>query len=408
MRPGEARSLLRITPPRRRDVLTHCRTIADVRHAARRRLPRPVFDYVDGGADEELSLAANEAGWRSFSFHPRVLADVSRSDLTTTILGAPAALPFGLAPTGYTRMIHPAGELAVGRAAAAAGAPYVLSTMASTSLEDVRGGLPDADLWFQLYVWKDRGVTRELVARAWEHGYRVLEVAVDTAVSGQRVRDLRNGLTIPPQITPATAARIGMRPRYWTAMLRNPALTFANFDGLGASSGFTIESISTQFDPSVGWDRLAEIRELWPGRLTIKGPVGPDDALTAAAVGVDGVHLSNHGGRQLDRSVAPVHLIRPVREAVGERLEILVDSGIRHGADIATALALGADAAFVGRPYLYGLAVAQERGVAHVIDLLRRELTRTLQLLGVTSVAELRARGTELLSSPAAARAADR
>jgi L-lactate dehydrogenase (cytochrome) len=408
MRPGEVRDLLRLTPPRRRDVLEHCRTIADVRDAARRRLPRPVFDYVDGGADEELSLAANEAGWREFSFRPRVLADVSAPDLSTTILGAPAAVPFGLAPTGYTRMIHPAGELAVGRAAAAAGAPYVLSTMASTSLEDVRAGLPGADLWFQLYVWKDRGVTRELVARAWERGYRVLEVAVDTAVSGQRVRDLRNGLTIPPQLTPATAVRIGIRPRYWTTMLRHPAMTFANFDGLRAESGFTIESISTQFDPSVGWDRLAELRELWPGRLTIKGPVGPDDALTAAAAGVDAVHLSNHGGRQLDRSIAPVHLIRPVREAVGDRLGILVDSGIRHGADIATALALGADAAFVGRPYLYGLAVAQERGVAHVIDLLRRELTRTMQLLGVTSVTELRALGPALLSSRAAAPAAGR
>jgi len=402
--PGEVRRLVRLAPPRR-DALARCRTVADVREAARRRLPRPVFDYVDGGADEEISLRANEAGWRAYRFAPRVLVDVSRPALTTRILGAAADLPLGLAPTGYTRMIHPDGEAAVGRAAAAAGVPYVLSTMASTSLEEVRAGLPEADLWFQLYVWKDRGRTRDLVARAHAEGYRVLEVAVDTAVSGRRLRDVRNGLTIPPQLGPGTLARIGARPRYWARLLRAPALTFAHLTDhhpdqhTGPSgAGHTVADIGALFDPAVSWRQLEELRELWPGKLAIKGPVGPDDAVTAASLGVDAVHLSNHGGRQLDRSIAPVDLIAPVRAAVGDRIEILVDSGIRHGADVATAVALGADAAFVGRPYLYGLAVGRERGVAHVIALLREELTRTLQLLGVASIAELRAEGARLLS----------
>lgn len=403
MKVREALRQLNLQRPQRRDVLQRCRTVHDVRAAARRRLPRPVFDYVDGGAEHEISLAENEAGWGQYAFTPQILTDVSRPDLTTTIMGEPSRLPFGLAPTGYTRMVHPDGEGAVARAAADAGIPYCLSTMASTALEELRSQVPDADLWFQLYVWKDRGVTRELVARAWDHGYRVLEVAVDTAVSGYRARDVRNGLTIPPRVTAKTAMQVASRPRYWSGMLRHQPMTFANFADLAGPagrSGFTIENITSQFDPSVTWAQIEELRALWPGKLAIKGPVGPKDALTAESLEVDAVHLSNHGGRQLDRTIAPAHLIRPVREAVGSaRFSVFVDSGIRDGADIAVALALGADAAFVGRPYLYGLAVAQQRGVAHVVSLLRQQLVRTMQLLGAATVGDLRGRGTELLAA---------
>lgn len=403
---SEAFGLLSLKAPRFPDILHRCKTIEDVRKAARRRVPQPVFDYVDGGADDEVSLRGNERAFGGYRFRPVVLNDVSEPDLTSDILGTSAAMPIGLAPTGYTKMVHPQGEAAVGRAAARAGTPYVLSTMSSTSIEDLRRVLPGSDLWFQLYVWKDRGVTRELVSRAWESGYRVIEVSVDTAVSGYRVRDVRNGLTIPPQVNWGSAMQIAVKPRYWTTMLRHPKMTFANFDPNRSieqdrtSDGFTIENITTQFDPSLTWDQLSEIRDLWPGSLAIKGPIGPEDARRALHYGVDAVHLSNHGGRQLDRTIAPVDLIKPVREATADNaLEIFVDSGVRHGADVATALALGAQAAFIGRPYLYGLAVAQERGVDHVLQLLRQQLTRTMQLLGVRNVSELRERGSELLMS---------
>lgn len=400
MRIDEALSLVRLQRPeldRLKRFRSRCRTIPDVEAAARRALPRPVFDYVAGGADDELTLHENTQAYASWRFQPRALRDVSTVDLSTRILGRITAAPFGLAPTGYTKMISPAGEPAVARAAASAGVPYVLSTMASTSLEDLAAVPPAgrAECWFQLYVWKDRDLTAELITRAAAAGFRVLEVAVDTHVSGFRARDMRNGLTIPPQLTPAALAGIASRPRYWMQMLASPMIEFANV--ASSDAGYTIENISQQFDPSLDWDTLDWIRSSWDGPLLLKGPIGPEDALRAQQLGVDGVHLSNHGGRQLDRSIVPLDLIAPVRAATGEDFTVLVDSGIRHGADIAVALAHGADSAFIGRPYLYGLAAAGEPGVAHVIDILRTQLTRTLQLLGVTSVDELRAHGPALL-----------
>lgn len=375
-------------PPLR---LASCHDLDDVRKAARRRLPRPVADYIEGGADAEESLRNNVEAFRARRFVPRALNDVSAPRLTTSFFGAEAAFPLGLAPTGYTRMIDPAGEQAVARQAAAAGIPYVLSTMASTRIEEVTGG----DRWFQLYIWKDRDLALELVRRARDSGYRVLEVAVDTAVSGRRLRDLRSGLTIPPKPTLKTVWDIGVRPRYWGRLLSSPRVEFANVAGAGGESGpgYTIADITTQFDPSLTWEALEEIRTAWDGPLVLKGPLGPEDALRAQAAGIDGVHLSNHGGRQLDRTVAPVELVRPVREAAGEDFGIFVDSGVRHGADLAAALALGADGCFIGRPYLWGLAAAGEEGVAHVIDLFRQQYRRTLQLLGMAGTAELQEAG---------------
>uniref|UniRef100_UPI003D7DA848 alpha-hydroxy acid oxidase n=1 Tax=Kineococcus sp. SYSU DK003 TaxID=3383124 RepID=UPI003D7DA848 len=308
----------------------------------------------------------------------------------------PVAAPLGLPPSGYTRMIAARGEPAVAAAAAAAGLPYTLSTMATTSLEDLAAQVPHGERWFQLYVWKDRRLTEQLVRRAADAGYGVLEVAIDTAVSGYRVRDVRNGFTIPPALTLGSLLDIGTRPAYWSAMLRNPALTFANVSS-GGTSGYTIENITQQFDPAVTWDDVARIRDVWGGKLVVKGPVSARDAVRARELGLDGVHLSNHGGRQLDRAVAPVDLVAGVRAAVGEDFTVLVDSGVRHGADVATAIALGADACLVGRPYLWALAAAGGEGVSRVLQLLTDQLRRTLQLLGVTTVEQLRREGPDLL-----------
>lgn len=382
-------------------------SLADAHAAARRHLPRPVLDYIDGGADSEESLRGNETAFRRRRFLPRALNDVSSARTATELFGQEIALPLGLAPTGYTRMIHPAGESAVAEAAARRAVPYVLSTMASTSLERVRRGADEiagirSDLWFQLYIWKDRTLARDLVRRAQDAGYRVLEVAVDTAVSGHRLRDVRNGLTIPPRPTLTTILDIGVRPRYWTRLLTSERVSFANVASWAASAdaGYTIADITAQFDASVDWNALEEIRGIWDGPLVIKGTIGPQDAARAISLGLDGVHLSNHGGRQLDRSIAPVDLIAPVRAAVGNAPAILVDSGVRHGADIATAVALGADMALIGRPYLWGLAAAGKRGVERVLDILEAEYLRTIQLLGVCSTAELRALGREFLTEP--------
>lgn len=394
---SEIRALVRLRPPELQAAarrLGRCHDIGDLRLAARRRIPRPVFDYVDGAADEELSLAASVAAFRRWQFVPRALAGAAAVDTAAELFGRPAALPLVLAPTGFTRMLHPAGELAVAAAAARAGLPYTLSTMATTSITDLAAG-PHGDLWFQLYILRDRGRTGALVDEAAACGYRVLVIAVDTLIAGRRIRDARNGLTVPPELSLRSLASIGSRPGYWLRMLRSPALTFAN---LNERNFTTIAGTADWFDPAVSWDDIAALRERWPGKLIIKGPLGPADARRAVAAGADGLQLSSHGGRQLDRTAAPLDLLPPVREAAGPGITLLVDSGVRHGADIVTAVALGADAAAVGRAYLYGLMAAGEPGVGQALALLAAQFRRTLQLLGVTSVAELRKHGPELLT----------
>jgi L-lactate dehydrogenase (cytochrome) len=290
-------------------------------------------------------------------------------------------------------MMHPAGETAAARAAARHGLPYTLSTMANTSIADLAAAA-HGDLWFQLYIQTDSGLTRELVDRAAASGYRVLVVTVDTVVPGRRVRDVRNGLAMPPELTGRTIASIGSRPAYWLRMTRSPAMKLAN---LAVRQPMTIADTRRLFHPGITWDDIAALRERWTGKLVIKGPLGAADARRAVEAGADGVQLSNHGGRQLDRAIAPVDLLPAVRDAVGPDPAVLVDSGVRHGADIATAVALGADAAAIGRAYLYGLMTAGEPGVDKALDLLAGQFRRTLQLLGVTSAAELRKHAPELL-----------
>jgi L-lactate dehydrogenase (cytochrome) len=271
--------------------------------------------------------------------------------------------------------------------------------MAATGIEELRGGVEGlgagADLWFQLYILKDRTQANDLVARAADNGYRVLVATVDTVVAGNRLRDQRNGLAVPPELSLRTVASVAGKPGFWFRLLTGPALDYANFAGRPQT---TIRQTADFFDPGIHWDDIADLRSRWAGKLVIKGPLGPADAQRAVELGVDGIQLSNHGGRQLDRAVAPVDLIAPVREAVGPSMTVLVDSGVRHGADVVVSLALGADAAVLGRAYLYGLMAGGEAGVDRALDLLAGQFRSTMQLLGVTSVAELRKHGRELIT----------
>jgi L-lactate dehydrogenase (cytochrome) len=404
MRVQEMRRLVRLRSveldsTRRR--LAACYDIADLRRVARRRIPRPVFDYVDGAADEELSMAGNTAAFRQWRFLPRVLADVEVVDTSATVLGSPVPVPLALAPAGYTRMLHPDGEIGAARSGARHGLPYTLSTMAATGIEELAAGVPGGtspdsrDLWFQLYILKDRAQAADLVSRAADSGYRVLVVTVDTVVAANRLRDQRNGLSIPPELTVRTVASVAGKPGYWLRLLSGPALDYANFAGRPRT---TIRKTADFFDPGIDWSDIADLRSRWTGKLVIKGPLGPADARRAVELGVDGIQLSNHGGRQLDRAVAPADLIAPVREAVGPSVSLLVDSGIRHGADVVVALALGADTGVLGRAYLYGLMAGGEAGVDRALDLVIGQIRSTMRLLGVTSIAEIRKRGRELIT----------
>jgi L-lactate dehydrogenase (cytochrome) len=396
MKIGEIRDLIQLKPIERDATarrLSACHDVDDLRRAARRIIPRPVFDYVDGGSDEEVSLRANRAAFQRYRFRPNALAGVGDVSTTASLLGVELPFPLALGPTGYTRMMHPGGELAVARSAQRHGLPYALSTMGTTPIEAVPGQTGHQDLWFQLYVMRDTGLTKELVARAASAGYRVLMITLDTVVPGRRIRDERNGLIIPPALTARTLASIAARPSYWVRMLRNPAIQFANLP-LQAK---TIAGSASLFDPSITWDTIEDLRAAWPGKLLLKGPLSASDASHAIQSGADGIILSNHGGRQLDRAVAPIDLVAAARQELGPDVTIIVDSGVRHGSDIAVALAQGADAAAIGRAYLYGLMAGGEPGVDKVIDLLHAQFTRTLQLLGVRSVAELRERGSEII-----------
>ena len=405
MKISEVRTLLQLRKPepdRVERTLRRCVTIEDLQHAAWRRWPKSVRGYVEGGADGEVSLARNRAAYESVGLVPSPLRDVTDVDLRTSILGGDSALPFALAPTGYTRMMHTAGEGAVAHAARDAGIPYTMSTMATTSLENVAADA-GGDLWFQLYVWRDRGLVRELIERAKASGYRALMLTVDTPVTGLRVRDAHNGFTIPPQLSASTVLDMARHPLWCASMLTGPPITYANFaPEVGRTPEGLMEFAAKQFDPSVSWDDLAWIRGLWQGPLIVKGLVSESDAARAVEVGVDAVVLSNHGGRQLDQVVVPLQMLPAVRDRVGDKIAVFVDSGIRRGSDIAVALALGADAVLIGRPYLYGLGAAGERGVAASISMLGAELRRAMTLMGVTSVAQLRAEGPALVRPPSA------
>jgi L-lactate dehydrogenase (cytochrome) len=368
--------------------LNRAASIADLRALARRRAPRGVFDYTDGAAGVgELALRRARETFAQLEFHPSVLHDVSQISTETMILGKASAQPFALAPTGFTRMMHTEGERAVVAVAEREGIPYTLSTMGTVTIEEMAATGPTARKWFQLYLWRDRAPAKDLLDRAAAAGYDTVMLTLDTPVAGARLRDVRNGLTIPPQLTLRTILDGAMHPRWWFDLLTTEPLTFASLASSGGTPGELIDRV---FDPAITMSDLEWLRQQWSGALVAKGVQSVADAKRVVAAGADAVLLSNHGGRQLDRAPVPLELVPSVREAVDGRAEVLVDTGITTGADVVAAVAMGANAALVGRAYLYGLMAGGERGVARAVRILADEVARTMALLGVTKVSELR------------------
>ena len=374
-------------------------TPAELRARARRTLPRAVFDFVDGGADEEVTLRANEEAFRRHAFAPSVLTDVSRRDLSTTVCGVRLELPVLLAPTGLSGVVHPAGELGGALAAVRHGTQLVLSTASSYSLEEVTAGARAAP-WFQLYPASGRTAMDALIGRAEEAGCAVLVVTVDCPVVGNRLRDVRNGMTIPPRLTPANVVDGLRHPRWLAGLVTGGRVTMKNLDP--SAPAWRASSVAANamqlLDPAMTWQDMAWMRRRWRGPLLVKGVLTPADARLAVEHGADGVVVSNHGGRQLDGVPATLDALPAVVAAVGDRVDVLLDGGVRRGSDVAKALALGARACLVGRPWLYGLAVGGVEGVDAVLGTLRSELDRTLALLGRRSVGDLDA--SALLRDP--------
>jgi isopentenyl diphosphate isomerase/L-lactate dehydrogenase-like FMN-dependent dehydrogenase len=388
-RPSELAPLMKFKKPTldaKKRRLQSALTIHDLRAIAQRRTPKAPFDYTEGAAEAELSLARARQAFEDIQFHPAILRDVSRVDTGWDVLGSRVELPFGIAPTGFTRMMQTEGEEAGASAAAAAGIPFSLSTMGTTSIEDVRAAAPEGRNWFQLYMWKDREKSMQLVDRAAKAGFDTLLVTVDVPVAGARLRDKRNGFSIPPALTLGTIANAIPRPWWWWDFLTTEPLAFAS---LSSWDGTVAELLDFMFDPTVTYDDLAWIKEQWPGKLVVKGVQTVDDARRLADLGVDGITLSNHGGRQLDRAPIPFHLLPDVVREVGEDTEVHLDTGIMSGADIVASVALGARFTLIGRAYLYGLMAGGREGVDRAIEILGSEIARTMRLLGVTSLEEL-------------------
>src|SRR3954464_13428026 len=356
------------------------------RRIAKRRTPKAAFDYTDGAAEEELSLARARQAFREIQFHPTILRNVAEIDTGWDVLGGRVEQPFGIAPTGFTRLMQTEGEIAGAHAAARAGIPFSLSTLGTRSIEEVKAANPQGRNWFQLYMWKDRERSMALVERAAAAGFDTLLVTVDVPVAGARLRDTRNGMSIPPALTLRTVLDAVPHPRWWFDLLSTEPLSFASLDRW---PGTVAEYLDTMFDPTVTFDDLAWIKSQWPNKLVVKGIQTLEDAKSVVDLGVDGIVLSNHGGRQLDRAPVPFHLLPTVAREVGDDTEIVLDTGIMPGADIVPAIALGARFTLVGRAYLYGLMAGGEAGVDRAIEILQSQVIRTMRLLGVRSLEEL-------------------
>jgi (S)-mandelate dehydrogenase len=366
-------------------------SIEDLRRRARRRLPRSIFEFFDGGAEDEATLRANMRAFEIVRFAPKVLVDVARIDTSCNILGAPARLPIAIAPTGAVGFGWPQGDVAIARAAAAYGIPYSLSTSATASIERIAEAAAAGRLWFQAYIFKHREFTMRLIERARMASYEALMITVDLPVGGKRERDFRNGLTIPFSISPRNFPGFASRPLWaWTMLTHGPRM-----ENL---IGYTLEKVSASglvsiagrnYDPSFDWDGLKAIRDAWPRKLIVKGILRVEDAERLAGMGCDAVVVSNHGGRQLDGAIATLDALPAIVDAVGSRLSVMMDGGVRRGAHVVKALALGAQAVLIGRATLYGVCAAGEAGAVRALEILRDELVRTMQLCGVRSVAEI-------------------
>ena len=379
--------LKRPEPSAQRRRLANALTIEDLAAAARRRTPRSVFDYVDGAAETEASIRRARDTFERLEWQPHVLHDVSHLSTETTMLGQPSALPFSFAPTGFTRLMHHAGEPAVARVAERAGIPYAVSTLGTTAPEAVRAAVPRARLWFQLYVWRDRAAAEDLMARAAASGYEALVLTVDAPVAGARLKDTRNGLSVPPTLTPKTLLDMARYPSWWANLLTTEPLDFAALTGWDGTIG---DKLNVLFDPSMTLADLDWVRSKWRKPLIVKGIQTVHDAKAVFDAGADAIVLSSHGGRQLDRAPVPLRVLPEARDVLGPDREIILDTGILSGGDIVAALALGANSTMVGRAYLYGLMAGGEAGVQRVVDILGAEIRRTMALLGAASVADLR------------------
>jgi L-lactate dehydrogenase (cytochrome) len=391
-KPAELFELMQFKKPQldgRKRRLDAALTIHDLRTIAKRRTPKAAFDYTDGSAEGEISLARARQAFEDVEFHPDVLRPAANVDTSCEILGGRSALPFGIAPTGFTRLMQTEGETAGAGAAGEAGIPFTLSTLGTTSIEGVKAANPYGRNWFQLYVMREREISYGLATRAAEAGFDTLMFTVDTPVAGARLRDKRNGFSIPPQLTLGTIVNAIPRPWWWIDFLTTPKLEFASLSSTGGTVG---DLLDAAMDPTISYDDLEVIRGIWPGKIVIKGVQNVHDSKKLVDLGVDGIVLSNHGGRQLDRAPIPFRLLPEVVREVGADATIMVDTGIMNGADIVASVALGAAFTLVGRAYLYGLMAGGRQGVDRMIAILRSEIERTMKLLGVASLEELEPR----------------
>jgi isopentenyl diphosphate isomerase/L-lactate dehydrogenase-like FMN-dependent dehydrogenase len=397
-RPSELAPLLQFSLPtirRKRRRLEKAYTIWDLRDIAQRRTPKGPFDYTDGSAESEASLERARQAYRDLEFIPSILKDVSSADLTRTTLGQTFAMPFGIAPTGFTRMMQTEGEIAGSRAAEKFNIPYTLSTLGTTTIEKVVESAPNGANWFQLYMWKDREGSMALVDRAKKAGVKTLMLTVDVPVAGQRIRDYRNGLTVPPRLTAGTIINAIPRPAWWMNFLTTPPIEFASMKNWEGTVG---ELLDYMFDPTMTWEDLKWIREQWDGNLIVKGIQNLEDGKKAAEIGADAVLLSNHGGRQLDRAPVMLHLLSDIKKEFKKDYEIHIDTGIMHGADVLATVALGAQFAYVGRAYLYGLMAGGQDGVEKALEIMRTQMVRNMKLLGVSSLDELEPKHVRFLN----------
>ena len=367
--------------------LARAQSIGDLARFARGRVPKSVWEFVSGAAEDEITLAENRRALDEVRFAPRHYGQVAQPDISTTILGKTAPSPIIIAPTGFTRLSHHEGESAVARAAAASGTPYTLSTMGTTSISDVANAAPLGRNWFQVYLMQDRSITEAQLAEAKANGYEAIMLTIDTPATGLRRRDARNGFDIPPRLTGRALVDMAVNPSWVYNLVTHEPLTFA---AIGEESPFQRWGQSgVVVEQEMRPEHIAWLRERWDGPILVKGVMGVQDSLESLDAGAAGVIISNHGGRQLDRTHSPISVLPAIRDAIGDRGEIYIDSGFRSGADIAAAIGLGADAVMIGRPYLYGLMVGGQAGVEKCLQILRAELRRTMMLLGTPSLADI-------------------
>ena len=363
--------------------------LAEMRLLSKKRVPKAVFDYVDGGANDELAFIRSQEVYSRVEFRARVLRDVSKIELTTNIVGQKSSLPIIFAPTGYTRMMHYQGEIMVAKVCEENNLVYNLSTMGTTSSKEIGDQVPNVRRWFQLYLWRDRSQSLKFIEEAQAAGFEGLMLTVDTAIGGIKWRDMRNGLTVPPKIGLKTFFDMALKPKWWANLLTTAPLEFATFRNFNKPLS---EIAAKVFDPAVTFEDVKWLRSVWKGKLIIKGIQTVSDAVELKDIGVDAIVLSNHGGRQLDRSVVPLELLPQVRSAIGPKgngPQIFIDGAIMSGADVLAAIALGADAVLIGRAYLYGAMAAGKKGVEKVVEMLRFEMETAMKLMGVKDLSEL-------------------